>query len=322
MYYLILLSGFSAFALCAYVATALFWPERTTLSEQISFYDRSWQAAHASLKDSRPEPPGNLSAKAKAAAADVFGGARLTGFLRDRLVRSGLQIEWTEFIYYQLLGAGFAGVCGYLLGGWFFSVFAAALAGAFPVVLLEVMVARRRALFQEQLPDALTMLAGSLKTGYSLLQAVDMVAAETAPPIAVEFKKALADARLGAPVEEALEKTAQRVACAAFDWMVMAVKIQREVGGNLAEVLTILAATIRERDRLKRQIKVLTAEGRLSAIILLCLPFFVALILFLLNPAYMRLLFATTAGLAMLIIAGTLMAFGTLWLRRVIKIEV
>ena len=116
-----------------------------------------------------------------------------------------------------------------------------------------------------QLPDTLQLLAGSLAAGYSLPQAVDTVVRESDGPMAVELNRALVEARLGVPIEDALETVARRMNSVDFAWVVMAIRIQREVGGNLAEVLTNVAATMRERERLRRQVEVLSAEGRLSA---------------------------------------------------------
>ncbi len=115
---------------------------------------------------------------------------------------------------------------------------------------------------------------------------------------------------------------AERMQETNFSWIVIAINIQREVGGNLAEVLEILADTIRERDRVSRQIKVLTAEGRLSAIILVILPFFLATILTYLNPAYMSTLITTKSGLLLVSLSSVLMIIGSFWLKKIVTIEV
>ncbi len=166
------------------------------------------------------------------------------------------------------------------------------------------------------------MIAGSIRAGYSFLQAISVAVEETLPPMSDEFRRVLAEARLGFPLEEALEKMADRVGEQNFYWTVMAINIQREVGGNLAEVLEILADTIRDRDRVKRQIKTLTAEGRLSAIILVLLPIFMIFMLSVLNPTYISELFTTSIGLLMILIGSILMLLGGLWLKKIVTIEV
>jgi len=165
-------------------------------------------------------------------------------------------------------------------------------------------------------------MAGSLRAGYSLLQAVTAVVDESRPPISTEFRRVLAEARLGLPLEEALEKMAERVGSESFSWTVMAINIQREVGGNLAEVLDILADTLRDRERVRGQIKTLTAEGRLSAAILIILPFALTLMLLVVNPVYMSLLFTHPVGWMMIILTVIFMTVGIIWVKGVVAIEV
>ncbi len=323
MYFLLLTLFFLSFALIAYTVASILLPHRSALTEQIGFYEQSWQAVHAGAGEEIVEVAGaGLKIRLKNTVIRALSRRGPLDFLKKGLELSGLAIEWSEFVFYHLLGVALGGALAYWFGGW-----AAALAviiiGAWaPVVVLNVLTARRQAVFAAQLPETLTMLAGSLKAGYSLVQAVDMVAKETTPPMAEEFKRVLADARLGLPVEQALDKMAIRIDNTNFDWMVMAIKIQREVGGNLVEVLTTLAETIRERETVARQIKVLTAEGRLSAIILLALPVFVGVSLYLIDPGYMGLLFTNKAGISMLAFSIIMMVIGALWLRKIVKIEV
>ncbi|WP_287007181.1 type II secretion system F family protein [Candidatus Aquicultor secundus] len=166
------------------------------------------------------------------------------------------------------------------------------------------------------------MLAGSLRAGYSMLQAISLASEESKPPISDEFKRVLSETRLGLSIEVALNKMAARVESDDFHWMVLAINIQREVGGNLAEILDIVAKTIRERETLKRQIKTLTAEGRLSSYILIALPFAITAILLVINPGYMSLLFTNVLGWIMAGVAGILMIIGIIWMRKIVSIEV
>lgn len=323
MYFILLTLFFLSFGLIAYTAVSILWPHRSALTEQIGFYEQSWQAAHTGAHEKRVEIAGaGLKVRFKNMIIRVLSRRGPVDFLKDGLERSGLSIEWSEFAFYHLLGAALGGALAYWLGGWAAAGIVILLGAWSPLIVLNAITAKRQGTFAAQLPETLTMLAGSLKAGYSLLQAVDMVAKESAPPMAEEFKRVLTDTRLGLPVEEALDKMSLRVRNTNFDWMIMAIKIQREVGGNLVEVLTTLAETIRERETVARQIKVLTAEGRLSAIILLALPFFVGISLYVLNPGYMGLLFDNTAGISMLVFSITMMIIGALWLRKIVKIEV
>ncbi len=191
-----------------------------------------------------------------------------------------------------------------------------------PFGYLSVKATRRRAAFHARLPDILQLMAGSLQSGYSMPQSVDTVVREGTQPIATEFNRALVETRLGVPLEDALDGVAERMDSLDFAWVVMAIRIQRQVGGNLAEVLTNVAATLRERERLRRQVQVLSAEGRLSGWILALLPMVFGLYLLLVRPDYLRPLWTTTVGLVMLGVAAVLMVVGTLWLRRVVTVEV
>ena len=191
-----------------------------------------------------------------------------------------------------------------------------------PWIFLIVRQDRRESSFLSQLPDTLQMLAGSLQAGYSLPQALDTVVREGQPPMSVEFNRALIESRLGMPVEDALEGIGRRLSSQDFSWVVMAVRIQRDVGGNLAELLMTVAETLRERERLRRQVKVLSAEGRLSGWILGGLPVVFFVYLALANPTYLRPLWSSVLGVVMLVLALSLLAVGGFWLSRVIKVEV
>jgi tight adherence protein B len=191
-----------------------------------------------------------------------------------------------------------------------------------PLLFLTVREERRRAAFLTQLPDTLQLIAGSLSAGYSMPQAIDTVVKEGAPAVAGEFNRVLVETRLGMPIEDALEGVAHRMRSVDFAWVVMAIRIQREVGGNLAEVLTTVADTLRERERIRRQVQVLSAEGRLSAVILGGLPPLFAVYLLLVRKEYIKVLWHESAGIAMLVIAVVLLTIGAFWLRKVVRVEV
>ena len=193
---------------------------------------------------------------------------------------------------------------------------------ALPLGFLKVKESRRSAAFLAGLPDTLQLISGSLSAGYSLPQAVDTVVTEGTEPIAGEFKRALIETRLGVPIEDALEGIAERIRSKDFAWVVMAIRIQREVGGNLAEVLKTTADTLRERDRLRRQVQVLSAEGRLSAWILGGLPIVFAMYLVLVRPNYIKVLVTDSIGLLMTVTGVVLMIVGAFWLRKVVRVDV
>ncbi|GAA0231195.1 type II secretion system F family protein [Cryptosporangium japonicum] len=187
---------------------------------------------------------------------------------------------------------------------------------------LRVRAARRARAFAEQLPDSLRIVVGSLRSGFSLHQAIDSVATEGDGPVAAEFRRALAEIRLGGDLEEALERVAERNNSRDITWLVMALRIQSDVGGSLAEVVETTVETMRERGRLERHVRALSAEGRLSGNLLLALPIGVGGFMFLIRRDYVRPLYTTTVGLIILASAALLMVVGAVWIRKLVKVEV
>jgi Flp pilus assembly protein TadB len=210
-----------------------------------------------------------------------------------------------------------------LTGSVIIGVLVGALAGWLGMrMLLSFLIRRRRRAFADQLPDLLQLLASSLRSGFSLLQALDAVVREAGQPAGGEFGRALAEGRLGADLEDCLETIADRMGSEDLRWTVMAIRIQRGIGGNLAEVLSTTVTTIRERGYLRRQVQALSADGRLSAYILIALPVVIGGCLFLARRSYMRPLYTTHMGEVMLVGAIVLEAIGTALMRQIIKVEV
>ena len=190
------------------------------------------------------------------------------------------------------------------------------------VVLIQGIAARHKTKFENQLPDTLNLLSTSLRSGYSLLQAVEAVAAEAPEPTSREFGRAMNETRLGRSPVTALKQVADRMESLDFDWAVLAISIQREVGGNLAEVLQTAADTMLQRNRLRREMKALTAEGRVSAYVLGSLPVFLFLFLFVTRRSYLQPMLDSTKGLLALGGAVVLLLAGTFWLSRIVKVAV
>ena len=181
---------------------------------------------------------------------------------------------------------------------------------------------RERRRFEKQLPDTLTLLATSLRAGYSLLQAVEAVSSEAPDPTAREFSRAVTESRLGLSVSDSLQGIVERTQSKDFEWAVMAIEIQREVGGNLAEVLQTVADTMLSRNRLKGEVKALTAEGRISAIVLGSLPFALALFLWFSNRDYLQVLIDEPTGRVAIVVGILLMGAGIFWMKKIVDIEV
>ncbi len=241
-----------------------------------------------------------------------------------RLDAAGVPLRAAEWMLIHLgIAIGTSLVLMLLSGGAILPTAVGLAAGLWvPWAYLLVKETRRTSAFLAQLPDTLQLIAGSLSAGYSMPQAMDTVVREGSQPVTSEFNRALVEARLGVPMEDALESVAERMKSKDFAWVVMAIRIQRDVGGNLAELLTTVSQTLREREALRRQVKVLSAEGRLSAWILGLLPPAFALYLLVAQPRYLKPLVTEPAGWLMLGFGGVLLVVGALWMRKAVRVEV
>jgi Flp pilus assembly protein TadB/Mg-chelatase subunit ChlD len=239
------------------------------------------------------------------------------------LDRAGLNFTPAEWLLLQVTAAAAgAAVGGVLLTSWVLAAIGLVVGLVAPMAFVSIRGARRIAAFQEQLPDSLRLVSSSLMSGYAFAQALDGLVREGSEPMSGEISRALAEARLGVSLEDALDRVAERMSSKDLHWTVMAVRVQRDVGGNLAEVLNTVAATVRERAYLRRQVSTLTAEGRLSAGILVAMPVLVGLYTFANRRDYMEPLWTTAPGLVMAVGAVALTVVGALWMRKLVDVEV
>ena len=235
------------------------------------------------------------------------------------LERAGLDVRPGEF----LVLAGSASLAALLVGSMLANVvlglvFAGVVAVGFRMALRHLK-AKRQERFAEQLSDTLQLLAGSLRSGYALVQAFDAVAREADAPTGEEFRRLVVETRLGRSLPESLQAMSERIGGEDFGWLVSAIEINRDVGGDLAEVLDTVGTTIRERDQIRRQVKALSADGRYSAYVLMALPFFMVLALRVINPEYVAEL-TRGFGLVLTGFAVFLMTMGGLWLRKICRL--
>ncbi len=263
--------------------------------------------------------------QAKAAAAQMLKRNRsLEARIAGRLEAAGSGLKPAEWL---LVHSGImlvAGVLGMVIGGGNLIVgFLFAAGGLFiPWMFLGSKKSRRLKKFNASLPDTLQLMAGSLQAGLSLAQSVDTIVKEGNEPIAGEFKRVLIETRLGVSLEDALEGITERFESKDFAWVVMAIKIQRQVGGNLAELLNTVAGTIREREYMRRQVAALAAEGKLSAYVIGGLPPAFLVYLLLVNRDYVMPIFTEPMGWVMLAGAALLLGIGAFWMSRLVKVEV
>jgi tight adherence protein B len=296
--------------------------KQDALSDSIEAYTRAGaRRLHAAPKAQDT----NLTTAAVGVAQRALESNKdLESRLGQKLEAAGLALKPAEWL---LLHAGIAvgaGVAGLLLGGTNLAFMILGVVGGLvvPWIFLGFKHSRRLRSFNSNLANTLQLMSSSLSAGLSLAQGVDTVVREGTEPIAGEFRRALVEARLGVDLEDALDGVAERMQSKDFEWVVMAIRIQREVGGNLAELLNNVAGTIREREFLERQVKALSAEGRLSVWILGSLaPGFLAY-LAMANPDYLHPLVSTPIGLVLLGMMFIMETAGVLWMRKLVKVEV
>lgn len=263
---------------------------------------------------------------ALAAAAHRLGDRALRRIgrrdaLAAALERAGVHRPPAQVFGLVVVGALVGDVVGGLASGLLGGLLLALVAPVAAVVTLEVRSRRRRTAFAEQLDDTLRLMASSLRAGHSVLRALEAVSHDGAVPTSEEFARVLNEVRVGRDVVLALDEVAERMRSDDFAWIAQAVAIHREVGGNLAEVLDRVGATIRDRGQLRRQAQALSAEGRASAVVLLTLPVVVGGAMALVSPTYIGRLVDNGTGLALLVTAGLLMVVGALWVRRVVTVR-
>lgn len=186
---------------------------------------------------------------------------------------------------------------------------------------LSILASRRRSKFESQLDETLQMIAGSLRAGYSLPQALATIGQEGGAPTSLEFARVTNEVRVGRPMMDSLNDVCERMRNEDFFWVTQAIGINREVGGNLADVLEGVSSTIRQRAEIRGQVKSLAADGQLSAVILVALPFGVAGFLSIASPAYISKLFTDPLGWMMLAAGAVMMSIGSFWLYKIINLK-
>lgn len=257
--------------------------------------------------------------------ADVLGGVAerrgVAAGLQLRLDRAGSRLRVGELLAINIAGPIVALALGIVFGNVLLGLVCAVILGLAPTTLLAQRERKRIIAFESQLPDALQLLAGTLRAGFSVSQAIAAVADDIGAPIGQELRRAVIESQLGRPLEDALDAVAIRVGSADLAFAAVAIRVQREIGGNLAEILDTVAHTIVERQRMQREVRALTAEGRASAWVLGALPLMLLGFMALTNRSYLAPL---THGIGLVIAASSilLMMVGFIWMNRIVDIEV
>ena len=246
-------------------------------------------------------------------------GKRMTRLIEQ----SGVRTTPSALALISLVVAVFAGFMTFLFVPQRFAVpVAVVVGGSIPIVWLMNRRSSRLKRFEEQFPEALDLLSRAIRAGHALQTALGMVAEELPDPVGPEFKKTFEQQNFGLPLRDALNEMAARIGILDVRFFVTAVLIQRDTGGNLAEILDNLAHVVRERFKIRRQVRVHTAHGRFTGYVLLALPAALAIALSFINPEHMQTLFRERMGQMMLLGAMVMQTIGFIWIRQVIKIEV
>jgi len=297
-------------------------PAPMTIADRVSAY--STRVAGLVEREQHKPPADPVLDQAKAAAAELLErNSALNERMMRRLAAAGSEFKPSEWLLLHIAAVLAGAVVGLLLGRGSIALGVVFMVLGFvsPPAYLRFKAGRRRRAFDTALPEVLQLLSGALSAGLSLAQAVDTVVREGPEPIASEFKRVLVEARIGVSIEDAFDGVADRFQSKDFRWAVMAIRIQRQVGGNLAELLSTVAGTMRERQYLRRHVRALSAEGRLSAIILCALPPVFALFLFATNREFLHPLVADLRGWLLLGFGVLWMSIGTFLMSRMVKVD-
>lgn len=270
-----------------------------------------------------PEELSDLMERAGAYAERAFGATPSAGKLRERLTQAGSPLKAGEYAAVLVCVSVMLGVAAFLLSKSALIGLGVTLATPFfGMVRLKSRAQKRLVKMESQLPAVLQLLAGSLDSGSSLLLAMELAGEEGDPPLANELKRVVAETRVGRPMLEALEAMAARVGSRDISWTVEAIRIQHQTGGRLADTLRVLADFMRTRVEVRGEIRALSAEARISGKVLIAMPIGIAAFLFTFRRGYLDPLIGTGMGKVMLAAAITGMVLGSLWMRKLVQVEV
>lgn len=250
-----------------------------------------------------------------------FSQRKVRLFNREALENAGLRMSQADFFVLVLAGALVGALAGLVVAGPLLAVLFVLLSPLVGHFVIGFLAGKRRNTFDQQLGDTLQLLAGGLRAGHSILRAIDAAATESLSPTSEEMRRVVTETSLGRDLQSSLNNTAERMQNEDFVWIAQAIQINREVGGNLAEVLDQVNETIRERSEIKGHIKSLAAEGKFSAYILMAMPIGIVVMLMLVNPGYMNVMFTHPLGWGMIAASIILMIIGGLWMRKIIDLK-
>jgi tight adherence protein B len=256
------------------------------------------------------------------AVAEAATRRGLMAVVESKLDQADLPFRPAEALFLYLVVTILGGLIVFLLGNLFWGAGVLAALAIVPWVVVGALAVRRTRAFVAQLPDMLQLLGATLRSGFSIMQGLDTVAGQLSDPMGKEMRHVVAEARLGRPLASALDEVSQRVKSEDFEWVVSAIGIQREVGGNLSELLDIVADTMNARSRLRQEAHTLTAEGRIGAIVISLLPVAIGVFIYATNRTYLDPLLHTGMGQVLFYGCIGLALAGMVWMRNIVRIEI
>ena len=253
--------------------------------------------------------------------------SKIGGGIAQELARADLKLKPAEYVALMVIAGIGVGAVSWYFGGQsiLFALIGVLIGMMLPRIYVKRQQASRLVRFSEQLPDMLNLMVNGLRAGYSTMQAMEAISKELPPPICDEFRRVVREMQLGIPVEHALDNLLRRIASEDLDLTITAMNVQREVGGNLAEILDTISYTIRERVRIKGEIRVMTSQVVYSSRFLSAMPILIAFVLWFLNRPYMMLFFKPDTrmiGIPVLIFGGLMIMGGYFVMQKIADIDV
>jgi tight adherence protein B len=298
--------------------------ERSVVEERLGRYTEGGQVVVARPEAAKSGPRTTI-------ITDFFNnlgeGSDLFSKISRNLAQADLKFRPAEFIALIVVSSLVAGFVGYIISNYslFFAIISMVVGAFFPNMYVKQMTKSRLKKFDNQLGDMLNLTVNGLRAGFSTLQAMEAVSRELASPISDEFRRVVQEMQLGLNMEETLEHLLRRIDSDDLDLVITAINVQREVGGNLAEILDTISFTIRERVRIKGEIAALTAQGRATAWVIAALPIILVLLLFLLNREYVMTFFdpdTRSCGIPIIVTAGLMVISGFIATQKIVDIDI
>lgn len=319
---LIIFGGLGGLLLVAGLAMTLIG-ERSVVEERLGRYSESGVVAATG----KTEADRQRSSFLTDFLSNLGEGTDTFDNISKNLARADLKFRPAEFIALIVISSMVVGLIGFIISGYsiFFAIISMAFGAYLPQIYVKFAQGRRLKRFDNQLGDMLNLMVNGLRAGFSTLQAMEAVSRELPSPISEEFRRVVQEMQLGLPMEDALNHLLRRINSEDLDLVITAINVQREVGGNLAEILDVISYTIRERVRIKGEISALTAQGRATAWVIAALPILLVLLLFLLNREYVMQFFnpeTRSCGIPILVVAGIMVISGFYATQKIVAIDI